>query len=163
VVIKTAALMAAANRGDGTMATDWSNVAGLGLLFRFPDAMVPVTVVESCLHPEREGNAYCPKCGVKVGSREVRQKDRVESAADALRDALPRGYEMRDLDYMGQGATGDVFVGYAMITTREDGPCAETRPVPDIAEVERTVTALLAPYDVEVVKPFGLFLCQCVS
>jgi hypothetical protein len=45
--------------------------AGIGIIFSSEDfeGTIQRTVVPSCNHAEREGNTFCPKCGVRVENR----------------------------------------------------------------------------------------------
>ncbi len=136
------------------MGTDWNNIAGIGLVFEFPKSMVPTETQESCEHPERVGQAFCPVCGKKVYSYEVRDTSGIDEAVEAIGDALPRTYVVREIDPDGLG--DPVFIGYGIITSHQGGPYAESLPLPDVAEVERTIMAALEPYGAVVKRPFGV-------
>lgn len=103
--------------------------------------------VPSCLHPEREGNKFCPVCGERVGDRTLRTP---RFTVDGILAALPGGYR----EVTG-GKFYRVVIGLGPEPATMDSALSQGG-VPDVEEVRATLKAVLEPLGLWEKSRFGL-------
>lgn len=135
-----------------------TSYAGLGVII---DAMNSNFWADSdrptCPHPERIGNTFCPKCGVRVGRtgtpEAIALKDRFQSVIDGNYSsdegycAVRVGYEDNSTLY---------FVGYTLVLSsyRED-TLKSFQALPSEDEVKAHLKDMLEPFDLYNERTFG--------
>lgn len=69
------------------MSVDRTVIVGQGIILDLSFLRGPQTKVPSCEHPERQGQKFCPVCGVMVGTTTSRDDKRFDAAYARLTDA----------------------------------------------------------------------------
>jgi hypothetical protein len=141
------------------MGVDRDAFIGLGIVIKAPPKVKGTR--ESCNHPEREGNEYCPKCGQRVTTHSAwvdsPASERFRELAEFVQEQDLPAVDATLLDAYGEG--NQIFIGH--YHTTEDIPSSEkiseilAVPYPDLF---RDIEAALVDFpefleDAEI-KPF---------
>ncbi|UTU08064.1 hypothetical protein CcrC1_gp378 [Caulobacter phage C1] len=121
------------------MATEYSPIAGIGILLDLGKLKTAQGLEHSCEHPERHGQRYCPRCGAKVWSRPLILSDKVfEVTVELEAMKLPKHMVLGFWDY-----DNDVwFLGYGVSFDRNEayGPL----PLPDLKGLDETIHEIIS-------------------
>ena len=99
------------------MGVSYYGIGGLGVVINLNNVKWPEQVVSSCEHDERIGNAFCPKCGLRVSERIEQNHELIYAVRDALDHEIRRypGYIFHPVDYdstqyfFGWGASASAY------------------------------------------------------
>ena len=85
-------------------------IAGIGMLLNDKALEGETFAVSSCQHEERRGQTFCPICGVKVSTRQEKDRERANDFSEFFREqmTLPEGWVEDWGEYTG------VFIGWGM-------------------------------------------------
>jgi hypothetical protein len=137
------------------MGVDVDSFVGIGVRLNSVAMRTGKMTVDSCNHPEREGNKFCPTCGKLVTSREVDDSSRWELMDDFLQDlndqgGLPDGFIYQRDNYSGRD--GFNFLGWGNIVGKDNEPeVVDTSDLPDMDMVGKmgvldTIKEILVDY-----------------
>ncbi|UTU10240.1 hypothetical protein CcrRB23_gp378 [Caulobacter phage RB23] len=121
------------------MATEYSPIAGIGILLDLGKLKTPGADEHSCAHPERLGKKFCPTCGAKVWCRPGTNSDRVFDVTIELESmSLPEHMVLGFYDY-----DNDIwFLGFGVSFDRDEavGPL----PLPNLKALDDSIQAILS-------------------
>ena len=81
------------------MGVSYYAVSIVGVKIDFSKLKGDIILVQSCEHPERTGNKFCPICGKKVEVRKEYKEDLADEIEEVLQSYnLPKGYKFHFVD-----------------------------------------------------------------
>lgn len=131
------------------MGVYWTYYAGVGVQIDWNKVPTTATIINSCEHPERIGQTFCPKCGKKVGTRteaieEFDWYDLVLAFEDVMRERgehwklVPIGYESRKH-----------FLGWAQALSHDDDEPKSLEEMPDNDTAMTVISEIVATCQAE--------------
>ncbi len=116
-------------------------IGGFGMLLNLDALQGAVTVVASCPHQERLGQAYCPVCGTRVRDREERDETDLDAFSDFFHALnLPEGWVRNWSEYTGG------FIGWGFEVSFGLTQTAALADIPPPEDVLANLNALLAEW-----------------
>lgn len=120
------------------MGVDVDSFVGIGITLNTKALKGATKTKNSCEHPERLGNKFCPVCGKTVTSHQVEDNQRWAEMDEYLSDLhnegkLPEGLVYQRDFYQGNG-DGFNFLGWAHVVGREN--CPRQVPEGDIPDLD---------------------------
>lgn len=130
----------------------------IGVAFQMPDHLTTEEVIPSCPHPERIGNAYCPKCGTKVADQKMVDRTDIEEIREDHRRKLPKNYLIVGDSYDDYAT---FYVGYGAMVSEYRGS-RKTLGLPDVDKIKRVIQTFMAEYGLSEVYDEETFGVHCL-
>jgi hypothetical protein len=126
------------------MGVSYGAVGGIGIIVSYDDLKGPKRSIPSCEHEERLGQNFCPKCGLKVSTRQVddssRWSDFMEFFYEELDGSMPDGYTTATVD------DGILFIGWGLVGDYYSKKTKGRRAIPAFDEVATVLREHLDEY-----------------
>jgi len=120
------------------MSIYYSAISGFGITIDLTPLKETV-VVQSCEHPERIGQTFCPVCGLKVGSREETGGIIVTDIIEYFMETkLPKKYQFERIAY----DSDQFFIGWAISADRDEFEFVAAPP--SLNDVKLVIQGILA-------------------
>ena len=130
------------------MGVSYYCMAGYGVKIDLKKIKLPEHIEQSCEHPERAGQKFCPVCGKKVETRRVTDQDILWKITEYFQElSLPKGYMFVHFDYekpvyfLGWGKNVDV--------DELEGHFWKLADIPSATNILNTVEGLIDTMKVE--------------